>query len=101
MPGEGYPGCYGQRNEARLLVRARTTVSDRSELSEDALSGEQGSLGVLGQTERRVATPPDGRDRNLPFWTLFHEVAALISFVAHLKMFCAVFRAAATTWSIL
>ncbi len=42
MPGEGYPGCYGQGNEARPLVRARTTVSDRSELSEDALTGEQG-----------------------------------------------------------
>ena len=46
MSGEGCPGCYGQGNEACPLVRARTTVSDRSELSEDALSGEQGSLGV-------------------------------------------------------
>lgn len=42
MPGEGYPGCYGHGNEARSLVRARTAVSDRSELSEDALTGEQG-----------------------------------------------------------
>ena len=42
MPGEGYPGCYGQGNDARPLVRARTTLSDHSELSEDALTQEEG-----------------------------------------------------------
>ena len=64
MPAEDYPGYYGQgnENEARPLVRARTMVSDRSELSEDTLTGEQGSVGVPNQTERRVAHP-SGRPR--------------------------------------
>lgn len=83
------------------LIRARTTVSDRSELSEDALTGEQGSLGVPDQTERRVAYSSGRPSCNLPFFILIHEVAALLSFVAYLKTFCAVFSAAATTWSIL
>ena len=101
MPGEGYPRCYGQRNEARPLVRAHTTVSDRSELSKDVLTGEQGSLGLPMKPNGEWAVPPDGRDRNLPFWILCHEVAALLSVIAHPKMLRAVFSAAATTWSML